>query len=117
PRARFRQEVAWPRGVALDLAAELRDVDVQVVRLPLVGRPPDLAQNQRVRHETADVERKEAQELELVGGERQELPVLVDRALVELDPQVTNLHDRIVRGLGSTQARAQARKQLVDAEG
>ncbi len=41
-RHRARSDVARPRRIGLDLRAQVRDVDMQVVRLDLVRGPPDL---------------------------------------------------------------------------
>src|SRR3954468_2594950 len=46
---RLRHEEPWTPGIRLELLPQLRDVDVQVVRLVAVGRPPDLAQDDAVR--------------------------------------------------------------------
>ena len=45
--ARLGEQVARARRVGLDLAPQVRDVDVQVVRLDLVRRAPHLAQQRR----------------------------------------------------------------------
>ena len=68
------QPVAGPglgdqvRGMArigLDLPPQLRDVDVQVVRLDLVGGAPHLAQDRPVREQLALVAHEEGEQVEL----------------------------------------------------
>ena len=50
------QQVARPRGIGLELPAQLRDVDVEIVRLRAVRRPPHLAQDRAVGEELALVD-------------------------------------------------------------
>ena len=47
------EQIARARRVGLELAPQLRDVDVQVVRLVPVGRPPHLAQDRPMRQQLA----------------------------------------------------------------
>src|SRR5581483_3605375 len=62
--AGLRHEVAGG-----DLLAQMRDVDVEVVRLHLVRRPPHLAQEHPVGQELPAVLREDAQKVELVRAE------------------------------------------------
>src|SRR5262249_49162330 len=55
------EKVAWPGRVGLGLAAQLRDVHVQVVRLFVVWCAPDLPDDGRLGEELAFVLREQAQ--------------------------------------------------------
>src|SRR5262245_27602768 len=58
PGAGRRQQVAPSRRVGLELASQVRDVDVQKVRLAEVARAPDLMHERPSREELARVERE-----------------------------------------------------------
>ena len=62
-------------GVWFQLAAELRDVDAEVVRLGLVGGPPDLLEQLLLGDELAFVPDQHLQEMPLGGRETDGLPV------------------------------------------
>src|SRR4029453_13667249 len=57
--ARLVEQVARPGGVGLDLPAQMRDIDVQVVRLLSIRRAPDRAQDRRMRQQLALVLREQ----------------------------------------------------------
>src|SRR5262249_17994300 len=90
--ARFGEDVKRARGVRLELASQLRHVDVEVVRLLAVAPPPHLAQQHLVREELAGVAGEDAEQAELVRGELDCLTAERDGALLKVDPQVAE-HD------------------------
>ena len=114
--ARLREQVSRPRRVGLDLAAQLGDVDVEVVRLGLVRGAPDLAQDRPVREELALVQREEPQQAELVRGELEQLAVSTVRLLLEVDLELADPHTGSVAGCVAPQRRTEAREQLVHPE-
>src|SRR5579862_9116104 len=61
--ARLGEQIARARRVRLDLPAQVRDVDVEVVRLDLVGGPPHLAQEHAMREQLALALREHAEEV------------------------------------------------------
>src|SRR3954467_15423239 len=116
PSTRLREDVARPRRVRFDLAPQLGDVDVQVVRLGAVRLSPYLVQDRTVR-----------QELSLVSGKQCEQRVFLRRQLntlaahrhcmrLEVDAELADLEDRLTRALRPAECRAQPRQQLVETE-
>ena len=89
-RRRLVEDVAGPRRLGLDLPSELRDVDVQVVRLLAVRRAPDLAQDRRVRQQLALVPGEQAQQVVLGRRQRDPRPATVTRALLEVDRELAD---------------------------
>ena len=91
--ARLGQDVPRPRGIRLDLGPQVRDVHVQVVRLVLVGRPPDRAQQRVVGQQAPLALSQDPQQVELVRAELDPLAGPGDGALRDVDPEVSRLFD------------------------
>ena len=70
---------------------ELRDVNVQQVRLAAVPGAPHLAQQRLVRDELALVDGENTQELELMRGQMDGLAGQSDRALVEIENSCSSI--------------------------
>ena len=68
-QARLRDEVPRRGRVRLELATQLGDVDPEVVRLLLVARPPDVAQELLLRDEPTDVAGEDLEQVVLRGSE------------------------------------------------
>src|SRR5204863_2143063 len=105
-------QVAGPSRVGLELPPQLRDVDVQVVRLGVVSRPPDFTQDRRMRQQLSLVSREQTQEIELIRRQRDGLPPERDCPLVEVDEELTDLEDRPRLGRRSAESGSQPRQQL-----
>src|SRR5262249_42024557 len=89
-RAWCREQVAWPGGVGFELAAEVRDVDVEVVRLLAVSRAPDLAQDGRLRQQFAFVPCEQAQQVVFGRRHRDGLGAHGHESLREVDAEVAD---------------------------
>src|ERR1700722_8439585 len=100
------QQVAGSGRVRLDLAAQLRDVHVQIARLSLVGGPPELSQDRAVGEQLPLVLRKQAQQLELARRQVRAFAGDPGRVLVEIDAELTNLDDGRGRRARTAQDRA-----------
>ena len=104
-RAGLGEQVPRARRVRLELAAQLRHVDVQVVRLVAVRRPPHLAQDRAVRQQLAlRCWASSAQDAELV---RRQVdaprPSTVTDCLLEVDADRPDLDHRLARRPGAAQ--------------
>src|SRR5262245_13847680 len=115
-RAWLGEEVLRAGGVALELAPQLGDIDVEVVRLGLVRGSPDLTEDRLVREQLADVLCEKLDEPELVWSQPDELVAAVERSLVEIDSQLADLDHGRSRRRGATKRRTQPREELVDPE-
>src|SRR6266540_5679672 len=91
--ARLVEDVPWPRRIRLDLRAQMRDVDVQIVRLLPVRRSPDLTQDRRVREQLSLVLGQELQEVVFDGRQGDSPPVDRHGSLLEVDPEPGELQD------------------------
>src|SRR4051794_10603663 len=116
--ARVGQDDLRARRIVLELAADVGDVDPQVVRLLAVARTPDLAQQRAVGEELAAVDGEHAQEVELDRREVHVLAVARDPARGEVDRDRAGPDDRIgaVGGIAPAQHGADAGRELVGAE-
>ena len=73
-RAGLGEEIARTRWVRLDLAAKLRDVDVQVVGLRSVRGPPDLAENCSMGEQLSGVDGQKSKSANSCGVSRSSSP-------------------------------------------
>src|SRR5204863_5718673 len=83
------------RWFGLDLRADVREVHTEVVRLGLVARPPDLAQELAVGDELPSVLSEDAQEVELDRRQVDLLPGAGDVAPLQVDDQIPDLDARL----------------------
>src|SRR5262245_33008699 len=95
--ARLGEDVPRPRGVRLELPPQLRDVDVEVVRLRGIRTAPDLLENGLMREELSLVPGEKNEERVLVRRQLDRSAVERDGARLEIDAQVPDLEHRLTR--------------------
>src|SRR5262245_42149397 len=115
--ARLGDEVPRARGIGLELASDLGEVDAQVVRLRLVLRAPDLLEQLALGDELARVADEHLDDVPL-GRRQPDLGVPGADALGrEVDREVRGLDDSILfGGCCSPEGGSKAREELVHAE-
>ena len=91
--ARLGHEIAWLRGVRLELAANLGEIDAEVVRFLLVLRAPDALQKLPLRDQPAGMTDERLDDLPLGRGQADLLPVSLDALGGEVGPEVSGLDD------------------------
>src|SRR5262245_4313609 len=99
PRSSLGEQKVRPGRVPLDLSAELRDVDMEVVGLPAVGGPPNLAQDRRMGEQLSLVAHEQLEELIFRRGERDGLTVELDQTPLEVDDEPAQIDDRLRRAV------------------
>src|SRR4029077_7411798 len=85
------EDVARVLRILFELAAQLRDKDVEVVRLAVVSETPDLSENRLVGQELALVLGQEPKNVELVRGQMNTLAGDRHVLLLEVDNQLADL--------------------------
>src|SRR6478752_8083707 len=116
--ARLGDEVLRPAGLALELAADLREVDAEVVRLRLVLRTPHGLEQLALADEASGVADQGLDQVPLGGGEAVLDAVTVHLLGDEVDRERVRLDRRLLfwSGERATDGGPEARQQLVHAE-
>src|SRR3954469_6174651 len=99
PRAWLREDVARARWVRFDLAAQLRDVDMQVVRLGGVCLAPHFVQDCAVREQLALVASEEYEQCASLRRELNPVAAHRHRMRLEVDAELSDLEDRLARAV------------------
>src|SRR5215472_1279419 len=116
--ARFGEQVARSGGIGFELAAQLRHVHTQVVRLRLVRGTPHLLQQLPAGDQPPAVTRQDLEQLPLRRRDAYRLATTERDALAgEVDHEVADVDDRLIRRGAYPPGRcAQPGEQLVHAE-
>ena len=102
-----------PCRIGLELRAEVRHVDAQIVAVLDVRRPPDLAQQQPVREHLARMRDELREQPELHGRQMHRAAAARDAAVRKVDCDVAELDDRRIVPAPRTPRRSIARKRAV----
>jgi hypothetical protein len=113
-------QVLGTSGIALQLAAELGDINAEILSLFGVLGPPHFIQQLPLREHFSGVLNQDLKQLVFVGRQVDFLAVDPDDALFEIDLDGTETSERasaIRTGAGASQSGANAGKQLAYSEG